>query len=132
LPLTRLVAALGLLLALPCCASDYLVESRLTPVHVWLSAPELAAAGGSVDALIYVGSEKVVEGPVAFPAGVSTVTFPTIHVNGGERLVQVVLAGGTITASQPVVVSRETWVHVTLTRGVARIASDDEQPLIPR
>jgi hypothetical protein len=132
LSLSRLAAVVLLALALSACAHDYLVENRLTPVHVWLSAPELAAAGGQVEALIYVGSEKVVEGPVAFPVGVSTVTFPTIHLNAGSRLVQVILAGGTITASEQVVVSQEAWIHVTLARGVATIATADEQPVVPR
>jgi hypothetical protein len=141
LPVRRRVLLLGFLglgvglplaLALSACAHDYLVEDRLTPVHVWLSAPEIAARGGGVDALVYVGGEKVVEGPVAFAPGVSTVTFPTIHVNSGSRLVQVVLARGTITASQEVNVTGETWIHVTLDRGAVRITSDDEQPLLPR
>jgi hypothetical protein len=136
-PVLRRAAALLALLTsglvgLSACAHDYLIEDRLTPVHVWLSAPEVATAGGRVDALIYVGAEKVVEGPVVFAPGVATVTFPTLHVNAGSRLVQVVVARGTITASQEVNVSGETWVHVTLARGAVTIATDDEQPRMPR
>jgi hypothetical protein len=121
-----------LVLALSACAHDYLVEDRRTPVHVWLSAPEIGAHGGRIEALVYVGAEKVVEGSVAFAPGVSTVTFPTIHVNRGSRLVQVVLARGAMTSSQEVNVDGETWIHVTLSRGAVTIASDDEQPLLPR
>jgi hypothetical protein len=131
----RAILALGMAALLPglcACAHDYAVENRLTPVHVWLSAPELARTGGSVDALIYVGSSKVVEGNVRFDPGVSTVIFPIVHVNAGDRLVQVVLAGGTIHVSQSVEIEEETWINVTLSGGTAKIAEDDEQPRIPR
>jgi hypothetical protein len=108
------------------------VEQRETPVHVWISAPEVGARGGSVPALVYVGAQKAVDGTLQFPSGVSTVVLPTLYMNAGPRLVQAVFWGGQVTLTEEVKVAGETWIHVTLSARSATIKTDDEQPRVPR
>jgi hypothetical protein len=88
---------------------------------VWLSAPDVAARGGTLDALVYVDALKVVEGPLPFACDVPTLAFPPVVVRTGERLVQAVLAGGAITASEEFDVRRETWVHVIVSGREAHV-----------
>jgi hypothetical protein len=125
-------AILALLLGLAGCTHESVVEQRETPVHVWVSAPAIGARGGSLEALIYVGSEKAVEGRLEFPRGVSTVVLPTLYVNAGEKLVQAVLARGAITASERLRIREESWIHVTLKDRTATIRLQEEQPHLPR
>lgn len=117
--------------ALGGCSSDYLVEQRQTPVHVWIAAPALGTTGGSLDALVYVGPEKAVQGVVTFPPGVTTVVLPTVYVNAGRRTVQAVLDGGAIAVSQDVSIQQECWVVVTVQGRSATVSMTREQPRIP-
>jgi hypothetical protein len=118
-------------IVLGACAHEFAVERRETPVHVWLSAPDLSRRGGTIQALVYVGGYKAVDGAVEFAEGVSTVTFPTLYMNSGAKRVHVVLDRGAVVTSQDVAVDRETWVHVTLSHGAATVRSYDEQPRVP-
>jgi len=121
-----LLAALAL--ALPACGHTYEVESRETRVNVWLTAPSIAAEGGSIDALIYVGPYKVVEGPVQFPKGVSTVILPPLFIRSGQRKVSVVLGGGRYTATSNVKIEREGWIDITLRSRALSIAFTEVEP----
>lgn len=139
MPASRRPAALLLLalLLLPpalltgCSNPAYLVEQREVPVHVWLSAPDLAAQGGSVQALIYVGPQKVVEGPVRFEAGRGTVELPSAYVRAGEVTISAVLDGGSASASDRVEIGSEAWVHVTLRGRAASLRVSETQPPMP-
>ncbi len=130
--LTPLLSLLPLLVApalLGACSSHpYRVEEREVPVHVWLSAPELARAGGTVEALVYVGSTKVVEGPVRVEAGRPTVALPTAFVRAGPVTVSAVLGGGAAAAEERVEVEGETWVQVRLVGRGASLRVTEEQP----
>jgi hypothetical protein len=111
------------------CANDFALANRETPVHVWLTAPELAAgAGQAITALVYVGGDKVVDGPVAFPPGVPHVAFPVLYVNAGTRTVSAVLGGGAASATKEVKVAGETWIEVVLEGGQVEIRSSDREP----
>jgi hypothetical protein len=131
-PATRLAFALLLAAGLTSCTHNYRVEERETPVHVWIVAPALAATGGSIKALVYVGAEKAVDGTVRFPPGVSTVVLPTLHLRAGNRLVQAVMDQGTIVGSETVTIEGESWIQVQLSGRSVRIVHSEEQPLIPR
>lgn len=123
-----LVLVLGLAAtAVSGCTTSYDVENREIPVHVWLTAPGLVDQGGTIHALIYVGSRKVVEGPVRFPAGVPTVTLPTVYLRTGDRMVSVILDNGRLVGREEVEIEAEGWVQVTVTQKIT-IRYDDKQP----
>lgn len=109
------------------CTTSYDVENRETPVHVWLTAPGLSQEGGTLDALIYVGAHKVVEGPVRFPAGVPTIMLPTVYLRSGETLVSAVIDRGRLAAREEVEIDGEGWVQITVGQGIT-IRHDDSQP----
>jgi hypothetical protein len=123
----RLAAALGLLL-LVACAHDYGLENRDIPVHVWMSAPEVSARGGSLAALVYVGSEKVVEGPVAFPRGVGYVELPTVYLRHGDVTVSAVLQGGAMNGTEEVTVEGESWILIQAASRGVEISLSRRQP----
>lgn len=130
---TRLLPLLLLLASSAAsCAHDYTLENRETPVHVWLSAPELGARGGSLDVLIYVGAEKVVQGPVRFPPGVGHVVLPTVYVTAGKKVVSAVVQGGTSSATAWAGVEAETWVQIVVRGREVKITSGDQAPIAPR
>ncbi|MDJ0974975.1 MAG: hypothetical protein QNJ98_10985, partial [Planctomycetota bacterium] len=113
----RLTLPLLLLLTLvagPGCQTTWGVENRETPVHVWITAPGLAQQGGTLQALVYVGAEKVVEGPVRFPQGVPTIMLPTAYVRAGDRLVSAVIDGGRLVAREEVEIEGEGWVQIVV------------------
>jgi len=110
------------------CAHDYGIENRQTPVHVWITAPGLAEEGGSLDALVYLGPLKVVEGPVTFPQGVPTVNLPTVYARVGEMECSAVLGGGAITARETVDIEGESWVQIIVTGRSATIRHSEIQP----
>ena len=114
------------------CAHDYKLENRETPVHVWLSAPELTERGGTIDVLIYVGAEKVVQGPVRFPPGVGHVVLPTVYVTAGKKTVSAVVRGGTSSATTQVGVEGETWVQVVVRGRTVTIGRGEQAPIAPR
>ena len=116
------------LLAWGGCGTSRIVENRETPVHVWLTIPAMAAQGGQVQALVYVGSHKVVEGPVVFPQGVSTVNLPTAFLPAGDKRVSVVLDGGRRAANDAVDIQQESWIQIIVEGGRIRIRHEDEQP----
>ena len=115
-------------LTLGACATTAEVEGQETRLNVWLTVPALAENGGRIDALIYVGPYKVVEGPVDFPKGTPTVNLTPLYLGAGRRDVSVVLAGGRYSARDSVTVERESWIRVTLIDSSLRIDFDDEQP----
>jgi hypothetical protein len=129
-PPRRLASALAGLLALvtAACAHDFTVENRETPVHVWLSAPDLGQAGGTIDALIYVGARKVVQGPVTFPPGTTHVSLPTVHVPTCPTTASAVLRGGALTAPRQIRVVGESWVQVVVRGDTVTIEYFREQP----
>jgi hypothetical protein len=127
-PPAACVATLLLGLAVTACAHDYDVENRDTPVHVWLSAPDLGPEGGRVNALIYVGSEKAVEGPVRFPPGVAHVKLPTLFMTTGDKTVSAVIQGGALSATDEVEIEGESWVQVVVRRGSVEIVFREEEP----
>ena len=125
-----LLAAI-VLLASAClggCSHDYTVERRDTPVHVWLSAPELAAQGGTLHALIYVAGSKIVDGPVTFAPGHATVALPTAHVRAGPAPVSAVLGDGAISVSDRIEIEGESWIQVTVRGKGATIRASEDQP----
>lgn len=126
----RLLLVLALALAAPACGSNatFEVEGRETPVHAWLTVPHLAEAGGRIDALIYVGPHKVVQGPVVFPQGSPTVNLPPLYIRAGTYDVAAVLDGGRFSVRERITVVRESWVQVVLRGGRIRIDYDDRQP----
>lgn len=132
--INRLLPIVGsLLLGLgAACAHDYKLENRETPVHVWLSAPELQPQGGTVDVLVYVGAEKVVQGPVRFPPGVGNIVLPTVYVTAGRKTVSAVVRGGASSATSQIGVEGETWVQIVVRGRTVTIASGEQAPYAPR
>ena len=98
------------------------------PVHVWITAPELAARGGSLQALVYVGPQKVVEGWVAFEPTRPTVALPDAYVRAGATTVSVVLADGSMSVNQTVNIDGEAWLQVTVRGGAATLRHTQTQP----
>lgn len=118
-------AAAALLCA---CAHSYELERRETPVHVWLSVPEFAARGGQIEAVVYVGPHKVVEGPVAFAPGIQTVRLPTAYLRAGPHRVSVILRGGRPSVTTDVTVEGEGWLHIVVRGPTASVELLSEQP----
>lgn len=122
----------GLLLAastaLAGCAHSYEVENRDTPVHVWLSAPDLGDAGGSLSARVEVGGQVLLDGPVTFRPGVPTVELPIARVRTGSVPVAVTLDGGRVSARQSVGIPNEAWIRVVVRGGAVSISSFRDQP----
>ncbi len=125
-----LLACLALMVCvgLTACNTTYNVEGRETPVHVWLTAPDMPAGGGTIDALIYVGPEKIAEGAVHFPAGTTTINFPPVRVRMGDTLVSAVVRRGTVAARETFEVEGESWVQVLVRGGTVELRFDDQQP----
>ncbi len=115
-------------LTVSACTSTSEVEGRETRVNVWLTVPHLAKEGGTIEALIYVGPYKVVEGPVDFPKGSPTVNLPPLFIGAGPRDVSAVLAGGRFSARDAVTIEGESWIRITLLDGSLDIDLEDEQP----
>lgn len=115
-------------LALGACSTTAEVEGQETRVNIWLTAPHLAESGGSIQALIYVGPYKVVEGPVHFPKGSPTVNLTPLYIGAGPRDVSAVLGDGRFSARDSVGIERESWIQVILVGNALRIEFDDEQP----
>ena len=131
--LPRRAAFVGMVLvglAVAACAHDYDVENRDTPVHVWLSAPDLGAESRVVNALIYVGSEKAVEGPVRFPPGVAHVRLPTLFMTTGDKTVSAVIQGGALSATDEVEIEGESWVQVVVRQRSVEIVFREEEPIL--
>ena len=123
-----------LILALALCTagcgstSTFEVEGRETQVNVWLTAPDFCQHGGRVDALIYIGPYKVVQGPVEFPQGTPTVNLPPLFIRAGCYDVAAVLDGGRYSVRERIDITRQGWVQVILRGGRIRIDYDDKQP----
>lgn len=122
--------ALAIVLLAPACGSTstFEVENRETQVNVWLTAPDFCATGGRVDALIYIGPYKVVQGPVEFPQGTPTVNLPPVFIRTGCYDVAAVLDGGRYSVRERIDITREGWVQVILRGGRIRIDYDEKQP----
>ena len=103
-----------LVFCVACANSTFDVENRQTPVHVWLTIPELAETGGTIGALVYVGAEKVVEGPIRYPRGIGSVRLPTVYVTAGQKRVSAVFRNGALSANTNINVQAETWVQITI------------------
>ena len=85
-----------------------------------------------MDVLVYVGAEKVVQGPVRFPPGVGHVVLPTVYVTAGRKTVSAVVRGGTASATSQVGVDGETWVQVVIRGRSVTIGSGEQAPVAPR
>lgn len=122
------------------CSHSWSVENRETPVHVWLTAPELAAQGGMVDLEVRVGNRVAVDGPVQFPCGIQNVVLPTVHLPAGSHPVTVTVRGGTLfppggpprVARGQTMACGETWVRVTMTRAGVSTSCSGEEPTAPQ
>lgn len=121
-------AGLLVLLFAPACTTDFGVENRETPTHVWITAPALAERGGSVQALVYVGSKKVVEGPVQFSKGVPTINLPIAYVRTGDTLVSVVIDRGRMSVREEIEIEGEGWVQILLGPSSLQVVYDERQP----
>lgn len=110
------------------CSHTWDVERRETPVHVWLTAPELARAGGQLSALVYVGPYKVVQGPVQFAEGGPTVNLPTLFIRSGEREVSAVIDRGRASARTTVEIEDESWIQIIVTGNAVSIRKTEAQP----
>ncbi len=125
----RLLLILALSLAAPACGShSFDVEGRETPVNVWLTVPELAAEGGSIDALIYIGPYKVVQGPVVFEKGSPTVNLPALYLRAGGYDVAAVLDNGRVSVRERVQIESESWVQIILRGNRLILEYDERQP----
>ena len=126
----RILLMLLLALAAPACGSrsTFDVENRETQVNVWLTVPDLCNRGGSVEALIYVGPYKVVQGPIVFQQGSPTVNLPPLFIRAGRYDVAAVLDGGRYSVREQIDITRESWVQVILSGGRIRIDYSDRQP----
>ena len=114
-PTLRILLVLaGTALLAGACATDYGVERRETPVHVWLAAPGADQGERVYDALIYVGAEKVIEGSVRFGPDVGYVALPTVYVTAGKKTVSAVVRGGAASATAELTISAEHWIVVTI------------------
>lgn len=122
-----LLALLGLL-GLPGCAATYSLEDRDTPVHVWISAPGLAAQGGRLPALVYVGGQKAVDGEIAFQPGLPTVVLPSLTVKSGPVRVSAVLFDGATSVQDDIEVEGECWVQVVVRGTSAVLFVSEQQP----
>jgi hypothetical protein len=126
--LASLLACLVLPWATPGCAHDYALEGRETPVHVWITAPEQAARGETITALVYVGGQKAVEGPITFQPGKPTVILPSVTTRAGSVRVSAVLFDGAVSTNQTVGIEGESWVQIVVRGRSASIRATEEQP----
>ena len=111
-----------------CGGNKYVVEDRDTPVHVWLAAPAAMAADVATHVLLYVGDRKVMDGPVRFPAGQTSLELPTVYMPAGERAVSVVIGGGQSAARGTAKIRHATWILVTIRGMAADISVSDKEP----
>jgi hypothetical protein len=116
------------LLASTACTHDYVLEARDTPVHVWITAPELATQGGTLSALVYVGGQKSVEGLITFEPGKPTVALPSVHVKAGTQPVSAVLFDGQVSVTESVSVEEECWVQILVRGKAASLRVTEQQP----
>ncbi len=110
------------------CSKSFDVERRESPVHVWLSVPGLAAAGGHVTADIALGAYAVVRDVVTYPRGVPTVELPTVYVRDGAYPVAVRLREAGVAVQQVVDIEGETWVSIVVRGGSVSISANEYQP----
>ncbi len=132
-PPARLRAALLLLgllapLGLASCAGTYSLEDRETPVHVWITAPDVAAQGGTLPALVYVAGVKAVDGPITFQPGLPTVVLPTVSVKSGPVRISAVFLDGATSVQDDVEVEGECWVQVVVRGRSAALFTSEQQP----
>jgi len=109
------------------------VESRETPVHVWLAVPAFACRGGTIDASIRIAGETAVSGPIRFPRGVTDVILPTLYQRCGEKKrVEVVIDGGRIKTCASFPLRGETWVRVVVRERTAGVEIGGQTPISPK
>lgn len=129
LPALRLPALLlPAVLWLAGCSATYSLEDRDTPVHVWISAPDVAARGGRLPALVYVGGQKAVDGEIAFQPQLPTVVLPSLTVKSGPVRVSAVLFDGATSVQEDIEVEGECWVQVVVRGSSAVIFASEQQP----
>ncbi len=127
--LILVLASGALALGAPACAShSFDVEGRETQINIWLTVPHLAAEGGTIDALVYIGPYKVVQGPVVFEKGSPTVNLPPLFIRSGAYDVAAVLDGGRFSVRENLDIEDESWVQVVLRDNRITLEYDDEQP----
>ena len=126
----RILLMLLLGLAMPACGgrSTWEVENRETQVNVWLTAPDSCQQAHNLDALIYIGPYKVVQGPVHFPEGTPTVNLPPVFIRAGCYDVAAVIDGGRFSVRERIDIRKESWVQVILRGNRLRIDYDEKQP----
>ncbi len=110
------------------CASDFTLENREVPIHVWLSAPGFANDGGSMHARIYVDRSRSVDDVVRFPKGSPTVNLPSVYLRTGPKTVTAEFGRGQIRVQKQVEVEGECWIQITVAGQEASILMFDEQP----
>jgi hypothetical protein len=124
----RALFILILAIGAPACAHSFDVEGRETQINVWLTVPHLAKEGGTIDALVYVGPYKVVQGPVVFAKGSPTVNLPPIFIRAGAYDIAAILDGGRFSVRENLDIEDESWVQVVLRENRITLEYDDEQP----
>jgi hypothetical protein len=124
----RTLIILILAIGAPACAHSFDVEARETRINLWLTVPHLAKEGGTIEALIYVGPYKVVQGPVVFEKGSPTVNLPPLFIRAGSYDVAAVLDGGRFSVRENLDIEDESWVQVVLRENRITLEYDDEQP----
>ena len=87
-----------------------------------------AARGETVTALVYVGGQKAVEGPITFQPGKPTVVLPSVTTRAGSTRVSAVLFDGAVATDQTVGIEGESWVQILVRGRSASIRATDEQP----
>lgn len=125
----RALSIVLLALAASACGShSFEVEGRETQVNAWLTVPHLAEQGGRIDALIYIGPYKLVQGPVVFQKGNPTVNLPPLFLRAGSYDAAAVLDGGRFSVRERLDIESESWVQVVLRNNQIRIEFSERQP----
>ena len=130
--LARRLSLSALLVTTAClagsCASDFTLENREVPIHVWLSAPGFANGGGTMHSRIYIGRSRSVDDVVRFPKGSPTVNLPSVYLRTGPKTVTAEFGRGQIRVRKQVEVEGECWIQITVAGQEASIVVFDEQP----
>jgi hypothetical protein len=129
MPVRILLLALALFPA--GCRTRWTVESRDTPVHVWLMSPELAQTGTPIRAEVRVGPHVAIDGPVRFPRQTPNVILPALYMPASTQRVTAVIDGGRLSAEAMVSVGGPTWILVRVTSTGVTIQRTGAEPTCP-
>lgn len=128
----RLLPLALLALVLGGCRTTWSIESRDTPVHVWLTSTQLAACGGMIQARVTVGPHVAVDGPVRFLPGVPNVKLAPLRMAAGTKRVDVSIDGGRLKRCVSVGVSGATWIRITIGERSVQVEQSGREFTCPR